>query len=396
MYGCANGTCLFKQEDREVAIRRQVAAGDVEAVEAALIGRERHPAARRDPPKVASCGDDGVRSSRTSSAPLWWVPGGLAGSRRARPRRSPPSRGQRLYLLLAWMVSYSSRRDAGTQLFPGSGPSLRLRSAEYSRRGPVGVIRCVRRSGSFRALLSRAARAAPACAQRRASRVSTAPVAMPMRRRQPDDAVEAARELAALADGSLAPERRAELEAGSQRARGLSCSPSDASGRLRATLQARSRRPRSAARIEQGRLVAGGARRFAPLVGLGKCRCRRSIALAVRWLGDRRLAIPRGLTPTELVPNAGGKATMARHAGWRIELEARAAPARGTVVLSRRGCATGPASWFRSGPSTRARRSRCGRAYHQRVVTRPDRHAEQRTATRHGRGESARRNSPPG
>ncbi len=186
------------------------------------------------------------------------------------------------------------------------------------------------RSESFRAFLSRAARAAPACAQSRASRV-TVPFAMPMRRHQPDDAVEA--ELAALADGSLAPERRAELDAR------IAASPELANllaEQQRAVALARSAATEVEApaglraRIEHGR----PSRRPAPwrLVAVGSAVAVVAavvITLAVRSTGTHGEQFRAALAPTALVPGAGGEATMTKtSSGWRIELEAEGLPRR--------------------------------------------------------------------
>ena len=187
------------------------------------------------------------------------------------------------------------------------------------------------RSGSFRAFVPRAARAASACAQRRASRV-TVRVAMPMRRQQPDDAVQAA-ELAALADGSLAPERRAELDAR------IAASPELANllaEQQRAVALARSAATEVEApaalraRIEHGR----ARRRPAPwrLVAVGSAVAVIAalvVALAVRSTGTHGQQFRAALAPTALVPGAGGAATMTKtSSGWRIELNATGLPRR--------------------------------------------------------------------
>ena len=155
---------------------------------------------------------------------------------------------------------------------------------------------------------------------------------MPMRRQQPDDAVQAA-ELAALADGSLAPERRAELDAR------IAASPELANllaEQQRAVALARSAATEVEApaalraRIEHGR----ARRRPAPwrLVAVGSAVAVIAalvVALAVRSTGTQGQQFRAALAPTALVPGAGGAATMTKtSSGWRIELNATGLPRR--------------------------------------------------------------------
>ena len=155
---------------------------------------------------------------------------------------------------------------------------------------------------------------------------------MPMRRQQPDDAVEAA-ELAALADGSLAPERRAELDARvaaspeladllaeQQRAVALTRSAAsevEAPAALRASIEhGRARR-----RPAPWRLVAVGSA-VAVVAAI-------VVALAVRSTETHGQQFRAALAPTALLPGAGGEATMTKtSSGWRIELEAAGLPRR--------------------------------------------------------------------
>ena len=228
------------------------------------------------------------------------------------------------------------------------------------------------RSGSFRAFLSRAARAAPARAQRRASRV-TVRVAMPMRRQQPDDAVQAA-ELAALADGSLAPERRAELDARIAASPELaeSAGRAAASSRARAERRYRGRGAGSSPSAHRARSCASPAGAMAPrrrrVGGGGRRGPRRRPGGAFHR--DAGPAIPRSSRAYR--PRARrrrsrdddqdilGLADRARMP--------RGYPAARAACSTRPGCAIAPACWCRSEPSMRAGRSRCGRACHRRTI----------------------------
>ena len=234
------------------------------------------------------------------------------------------------------------------------------------------------RSGSFRAFLSRAARAAPACAQSRASRV-TVPVAMPMRRQQPDDAVEAGRTRGArrriagagatcrLDARIAASPELADLLAEQQRAVALARSAAT-EVEAPAALRARIEHGRARRRPAPWRLVAVGSA-VAVVAAI-------VVALAVRSTGTHGRAIPRGSRAHRLLPGAGGEATMTKtSSGWRIELEADgAAPPRGPPVLS--GVAA--QSRRRAGADRDIQREPEGHAVGGRVtqgLSGPDRHA---------------------
>ena len=141
-------------------------------------------------------------------------------------------------------------------------------------------------------------------------------------------------ELAALADGSLEPERRDALEARvaasselahqlaeQQRAVALTRSAAEeveapAALRARVEAQRRSRRTRT-----PGRLVLAGAATTAALVAV--------VALAVSVLGSGTSAesFHAALAPTDLAPGATGEATLTKTtSGWRIELDATGLP----------------------------------------------------------------------
>ena len=151
------------------------------------------------------------------------------------------------------------------------------------------------------------------------------------RHRQEDDAGEIA-ELAALADGSLAPERRAALEtqvAGSseladrlaeqQRAVELVRSAAaevEAPASLRARIEAPQRARRRPTRRRVGLIAAGAAAVLAVAIGLS--------VFGSETSGQRFHA---ALAPTGVVPDASGKATLTKTAsGWKIELDATGLP----------------------------------------------------------------------
>jgi anti-sigma factor RsiW len=157
-------------------------------------------------------------------------------------------------------------------------------------------------------------------------------MAMRRRREHELDGHEIA-ELAALADGSLAPERRAALEARvaasteladrlaeQQRAVALTqgaVEGVEAPAGLRARIEARQRAPR---RMAPGRLVAIGASATALVVAV--------VALVVVVTsGTSQEQFHAALAATELAPSASGQATLTKTtSGWRIELDAVGLP----------------------------------------------------------------------
>ena len=153
-----------------------------------------------------------------------------------------------------------------------------------------------------------------------------------MRRRR-DEAGARDAELAALADGSLAPERRGELEervAGSpeladrlaeqERAVALARSAAaevEAPVALRARIEARRRARRGPA---TRRLVLAGAAAAAVVAAVG-------IGLAVSSSGTSGARFEAALVATEAAPGARGDATLTKTpSGWRIELDATGLP----------------------------------------------------------------------
>ena len=154
-----------------------------------------------------------------------------------------------------------------------------------------------------------------------------------MRRRPRDEAGgREIAELAALADGSLAPERRAALEARvaasseladrlaeQQHAVALARSATaevDAPAALRARIDTR----RRARRVQLPRrlVLVGAAVTAAGVVAIG---------LAVLASGTSGERFHAALASTDLVPGAKGEATLTKtSSGWRIELDATGLP----------------------------------------------------------------------
>jgi hypothetical protein len=152
------------------------------------------------------------------------------------------------------------------------------------------------------------------------------------RRRQEDDAGQEIAELAALADGSLAPERRAALEtqvAGSseladrlaeqQRAVELvraAAAEVEAPASLRARIEAPQHARRTLMPRRLGLIAAGAAAVLAVAIGIS--------VLGSDTSGERFHA---ALAPTDVVPGASGGATLTKtDSGWKIELDATGLP----------------------------------------------------------------------
>jgi hypothetical protein len=151
---------------------------------------------------------------------------------------------------------------------------------------------------------------------------------MPIRRRRPDNELA---ELAALADGSLARERRVQLEARvaesselrerlaeqqqalalTQRAVADVGAPEGLRRRIDA--QRRSHASRRAPRIA----IAGAAAALVAAAAIG----------AVSLSGGSKPGFHAALASTGLAPGARGEATLTRHpSGWKIELDATGLP----------------------------------------------------------------------
>ena len=152
------------------------------------------------------------------------------------------------------------------------------------------------------------------------------------RRREEENGAREVVELAALADGTLAPERRAALEgrvaassdltdllAEQQRAVMLIGSAADeveAPAALRARIEAQRRRRR--VEVPRRLLVIGASATAVLAVAIGL-----SVFRSDRSPNQFRAA----LAPTALLPDASGNATLTKTAsGWRIELDATGLP----------------------------------------------------------------------
>jgi hypothetical protein len=139
-------------------------------------------------------------------------------------------------------------------------------------------------------------------------------------------------ELAALADGSLAPDRRAALEARvaaspeladrlaeQERAVALARSAAaevEAPAALRARIEAR----RRARRVRAPRRFVVAAAALTAVLAV-------AIGIAVLDSGNSAQRFHAALGPTDLVPAASGEATMTKtSSGWRIRLDATGLP----------------------------------------------------------------------
>lgn len=152
------------------------------------------------------------------------------------------------------------------------------------------------------------------------------------RRREDENGAQEVVELAALADGTLAPERRAVLEAQvaasseltdrlaeQQRAVTLMRSAADeveAPAALRARIEAQRRERR--VEVPRRLLVIAASATAVLAVAIG---------LSVLTAGRSPEQFRAALAPTALLPDAGGNATLTKTAsGWRIELDATGLP----------------------------------------------------------------------
>ena len=154
---------------------------------------------------------------------------------------------------------------------------------------------------------------------------------MVRRRRQEDSAPEDVTELAALADGSLEPERRAALEArlaasseladrlAEQQRAVLLTRSAAAEVQTPAALRARIDAQRRARRATPRRVVLVGAAAVAALVV--------AVGLAVFRSSSSAERFQAALAPTRLSPGASGEATLTKtSSGWRIKLDATGLP----------------------------------------------------------------------
>ncbi len=149
-----------------------------------------------------------------------------------------------------------------------------------------------------------------------------------MRRRREEEAAE----LAALADGSLASERRAAVEARvaaspelterlAEQKRAIAyarqaAADVDAPAGLRRRVEVQQRVPRAWA---PGRVVLAGATAVAVVAV--------AVGVVVSRSGTSAQRFRAALAPTELAPGASGNATLTKTtSGWRIELDAGGLP----------------------------------------------------------------------
>ncbi len=159
---------------------------------------------------------------------------------------------------------------------------------------------------------------------------------MPVRRRRDDEAGgQEIAELAALADGTLAPERRAEVEAQ------VAASP-ELAGRLAEQERAISLMRSAAAQVEapealraridaQRRPSRLPAPRRLALAGAVAAAAVAAIAVGVGVFGSSTSgeSFQSALAATDLAPGAKGEATLTKtSSGWRIELDATGLPRR--------------------------------------------------------------------
>jgi hypothetical protein len=155
---------------------------------------------------------------------------------------------------------------------------------------------------------------------------------MRMRRGRDEEAdVGGATELAALADGSIAPDRRATLEtqvAASPALADQLAEQERAVALLRgagetveapAGLKARLEAQRSPGRVRTPRRLALG--------GVAVAAAALAAAVVVVGSGSHGTRFQAALAPTRLAPGAGGEATLTKtSSGWRIQLDATGLP----------------------------------------------------------------------
>jgi hypothetical protein len=153
-----------------------------------------------------------------------------------------------------------------------------------------------------------------------------------MRSRRRDERDDELAELAALADGSLAPERRAAVEervAGSPELAGRLAEQEHAVALARSAAAEVEATPALRARIEAQRHERRVRRRPAVVYIGAAAAAALALVVAVRVVdsgtSDERLYA--ALAPTASVPGASGAATLTKtDSGWRVELDATGLP----------------------------------------------------------------------
>jgi anti-sigma factor RsiW len=153
-----------------------------------------------------------------------------------------------------------------------------------------------------------------------------------MSSRKGEDSDREVAELTALADGSLAPERRAALEArvaespeladrlAEQRQAVALAHHAVAGVEAPAALRARIDAKRKAGRVRP-------ARRFVAVGAVATVAVAAAVGLSVFGTGSAGPRFQAALAPTQLLPGATGKATLTKtSSGWRITLHATGLP----------------------------------------------------------------------
>jgi hypothetical protein len=151
-------------------------------------------------------------------------------------------------------------------------------------------------------------------------------------RREGEDTDREVAELAALADGSLAPERRAALEARvaesaeladrlAEQQQAVALARSAVEGvEAPAALRARIDAKRNAGRVPP-------SRRFVAIGAVATVAVAAAVGLSVIGTGSAGPRFQAALAPTQLLPGATGKATLTKtSSGWRITLNATGLP----------------------------------------------------------------------
>jgi anti-sigma factor RsiW len=141
-------------------------------------------------------------------------------------------------------------------------------------------------------------------------------------------------ELAALADGSLAPARQEELEArvaASPELRARLAEQQHAVALARTAVEGVEAPPALRARLDAQRVARSRVPRRLVLVAAGGAAAIGAVAIGLATLGSNGSGpmFRAALAPTSLAPGAAGEATLTRTAsGWRTELEATGLPLR--------------------------------------------------------------------
>ena len=172
-------------------------------------------------------------------------------------------------------------------------------------------------------------------------------------------------ELAALADGSLAPERRIALEArvaGSAELADRLAEQQRAVALARAAATEVEAPPALRARIDanRGARHVSGTRGFVVIGAVAAVAVAAVVGLSVLRSGSSSERFQAALAATELAPDASGQATLTKtSSGWRVELDASGLPRLDTgrfyEAWLRNGAGRAGASWhLQRGPPRHA------------------------------------------